>query len=196
MTWVVVGLGNPDEEHIRTRHNAGRMAVEYFAKEKKLGEWKNDGMSKSFVARGAVGKALVVCLLPNTYMNKSGSAVVKFVKSVKAAEKLAVVYDELDMPLGSIKISFDRGSGGHNGLDSVMRSVKTRAFVRVRIGISPVNAKGEVKKPQGEKDVEKFILGEFKTGELATLKASLKRASQALETIILAGHEKAMNMFN
>lgn len=196
MTWVVVGLGNPDEEHVHTRHNAGRMAVEYFAKEKKLGEWKDDAKTKSFVIRGAVGKTLVACILPNTYMNKSGNAVQHFVKSVKAAEKLVVVYDELDLPLGTIKISFDRGSGGHRGVESVTRAVKTKAFARVRIGISPVNAAGETKKPQGEKDVEKFILGEFKSGELSALKAALKRTSEALEKIIVEGREKAMNAFN
>jgi PTH1 family peptidyl-tRNA hydrolase len=196
MTWVVIGLGNPDEEHVHTRHNAGRMAVEYFAKDKKLDDWKDDGKAKSFVARGAVGKALVACILPNTYMNKSGSAAARFVKSVKAAEKMIVVYDELDLPLGTIKISFDRGSGGHRGIESVTRAVKTKAFTRIRIGISPVNAAGVTKKPQGEKDVEKFILGEFKSGELSTLKAALKRASEALETIITENREKAMNAFN
>jgi PTH1 family peptidyl-tRNA hydrolase len=196
MTWVVIGLGNPDEEHVHTRHNAGRMAVEYFAKDKKLDDWKDDGKAKSFVARGAVGKALVACILPNTYMNKSGSAAARFVKSVKAAEKMIVVYDELDLPLGTIKISFDRGSGGHRGVESVTRAVKTKAFTRIRIGISPVNAAGVTKKPQGEKDVEKFILGEFKSGELSALKAALKRASEALEKIITEDREKAMNAFN
>lgn len=196
MTWVIIGLGNPDEEHVHTRHNAGRMAVEYFVKQNKLGEWKDDGKSKSFVVRGALGKALVACVLPNTYMNKSGTAAAHFIKSARAAERLIVAYDELDLPLGSIKISFDRGSGGHRGIESVTRAVKTRAFTRVRIGISPVSASGETKKPQGEKEVEKFILGEFKPSELSTLKVALKRASEALETIIVEDRERAMNEFN
>ena len=196
MTWVIAGLGNPDDEHIHTRHNAGRMAVEYFAKQKKLDEWKDDKKSRSFVARGAVGKALAVCVLPNTYMNKSGNAVQHFVKSIKAAERLVVVYDELDLPLGSIKISYDRGSGGHRGLDSVMRSVKTRAFTRIRIGISPVTPGGKLKKPQGEDDVQEFILGDFKSAELSTLKAVFKRVSEAIEAILTEGHEHAMNKFN
>jgi PTH1 family peptidyl-tRNA hydrolase len=196
MTWVIAGLGNPDDEHIHTRHNAGRMAVEYFAKHKQLAEWKDDKKSHSFVARGAIGRTLAVCMLPNTYMNKSGNAVQYYVKSAKAAEKLVVVYDELDLPLGTIKISFDRGSGGHRGVDSIMRSVKTRAFTRIRIGISPTNAKGETKKPQGERDVEKFILSDFKSTELSTLKAVFKKVSEALEVIVLEGHEKAMNQFN
>lgn len=196
MTWVIVGLGNPDEEHVRTRHNAGRMAVEYFAKKHDLGEWKEDKKSNSFIVRGAIGKQLVVCVLPNTYMNKSGSAVVKYIKSVKAAEKLIVVYDELDMGIGSLKISFDRGSGGHRGVESIARAVKTKKFSRVRIGVSKVNAKGETQKPQGETDVEKFILGNFSTEEFTELKGVFKKTNEAIEEIVKEGHERAMNTFN
>lgn len=196
MTWVILGLGNPDEEHVRTRHNAGRMAVEYFAKKNSLGEWKEDKKSKSFVVRGAVGKQLVVCVLPNTYMNKSGSAAMHYVKSVKAAEKLIVVYDELDMPFGKLKIVFDRGSGGHKGIESIARALKTKAFVRVRIGISCVNGKGEPQKPQGERDVEKFILGEFSPAEFSELKDIFKRTAGAIEAIVTDGRANAMNAFN
>lgn len=172
------------------------MAVEYFVKKHELGEWKDEKKTNSFVLRGALGKALVACVLPNTYMNKSGKAVAHYIKSVKAAEKLIVVYDELDLPLGTIKISFNRGSGGHRGLDSVMRAVKTPAFARVRIGVSPANGAGGAQKPQGEKEVERFILGEFTSKELPTLKAALKRASEALEMMIVEGREKAMTTFN
>lgn len=196
MTWVIVGLGNPDEEHVRTRHNAGRMAVEYFAKKNAFGEWKEDKKSKSFVVRGALGKQLAVCVLPNTYMNKSGSAVVHYIKSVKVAEKLVVVYDDLDLPIGTIKVSFDRGSGGHRGIESIARAVKTKRFVRVRIGISRVNAKGETQKPQGEKDVERFILGEFSSDEFSDLKVVFKRVTEALGAIVSEGRERAMNEFN
>ena len=196
MTWVIVGLGNPDEEHIRTRHNAGRMAVEYFAKENGLDEWKDDKKSRAFVARGAVERVLAVLVLPNTYMNKSGSAALHYIKSVKAAEKLIVVYDDLDLPIGSMKVSFDRGSGGHKGLDSIMRAVKTRRFTRIRIGVSPATASGVVKKPQGEKEVNKFILGEFKSSELPELKKIFKRASEAIVATMTDGPGLAMNHFN
>jgi len=196
MTWVVVGLGNPDEEHVRTRHNAGRMAVELFARSKGIEEWKDDRKARSFVARGLVGKAATVFVLPNTYMNKSGAAVSTFVKSMAAAERLLVVYDELDLPLGTIKISFDRGSGGHKGVDSVLRAVKTKRFARIRIGISPTTPSGAMRKPSGDTDVEKFILGEFKHDELATLKKIFKRVSEAIECVIADGREVAMNTFN
>ncbi|MBV9159732.1 MAG: peptidyl-tRNA hydrolase, partial [Candidatus Kaiserbacteria bacterium] len=126
MTWVVVGLGNPGEEYENTRHNAGRMAAQFFAKKADASEWREDKSANATVTRGAVGKNLFVIVLPDTFMNKSGSALTKYVKSVKAAEKMIVVYDDLDLPLGKIKLSFDRGSGGHKGVESIMRAVKTK----------------------------------------------------------------------
>ncbi|MEK7509393.1 MAG: aminoacyl-tRNA hydrolase [Patescibacteria group bacterium] len=196
MTWVIVGLGNPDEKYARTRHNAGRMAVQKFAKAHELSEWKEDKKANAFIARGLIERALTLAILPNTYMNKSGNAVSRFVKSVKAAEKLIIVYDELDLPLGTMKVSFDRGSGGHKGLESIIRALKTTAFVRIRIGISPSSASGEIKKPEGEKNVEKFILGDFSSSDTAVLSKVFKRVSEALETIIRDGRATAMNQFN
>ncbi len=196
MTWVIVGLGNPGEKYESSRHNAGRLAVQYFAKVSKLKEWKEHKASNSLTAAGMVGKVAVAAVLPNTFMNKSGSAVVKFVKSVKAAEHLVVVYDDLDLPLGHFKISFDRGSGGHKGVESIMRAVKTKKFVRVRIGVSPETAGGSLRKPDGEKAVLDFILTKFKPSEVDTLKKVLKQVAEVLGVIVLEGREIAMNRFN
>lgn len=196
MAWIIVGLGNPGEEYTNTRHNAGRMAVERFAKDAELSEWKADTKKKYTVSRGTAGRQLAVALLPDTYMNKSGSAVLYFVKSAKAAEKMIVVYDDMDLPLGTIKLSYDRGSGGHKGLESIMRAVKTRKFTRVRIGVSPVTAGGKIKKPQGEEEVLKFILAKFKPAEADELKKVLKRASQAVQMILEKGPLMAMNEVN
>ncbi|OHB20129.1 MAG: hypothetical protein A2854_04930 [Parcubacteria group bacterium RIFCSPHIGHO2_01_FULL_56_18] len=196
MTWVIIGLGNPDEEYARTRHNAGRMAVQKFAQKHGLSEWKEEPKAKSFIARGLVGKEITVAVVPNTYMNKTGSAAAHYIKSVKAAEKLVAVYDELDLPLGTIKISFDRGSGGHKGIESISTALKTKRFVRIRIGISREGKDGAAKKPQGDADVEKYILGEFKADEMEQLKGIFKRVSEALECIVTEGREIAMNRFN
>lgn len=196
MAWVIVGLGNPGEEYDLTRHNAGRMAIDFFARQMKFGDWKEDKKAKSHVAGGLVGKTAVALVAPDTFMNKSGTAVARFVKSVKAAERLVVVYDDLDLPLGAMKLSFDRGSGGHKGVESVARAVKTKRFTRVRIGISPSTASGVIKKPQGEKAVQDFILKKFRSHEVEELKRVFKRAAQALETVVLEGHERAMNTFN
>lgn len=196
MAWVIVGLGNPGEKYESTRHNTGRMAVEFFAKTKNLNGWREDKKSNSLAASGMLGKIAVAIVLPETFMNKSGSAVAKFVKSAKAAERLVVVYDDLDLPLGKFKLSFDRGSGGHKGLDSVMRTLKTREFTRVRIGVSPSTLSGAIRKPEGKKIVNNFILTKFRSHELEELKRVFKRIADALEMIVTEGHERAMNEFN
>ena len=196
MAWVIVGLGNPGEEYDATRHNAGRMAIEHFAHAKNLTPLKEDKKNKVHVSKGALKKNLVVLVAPDTYMNKSGVAVAKYVKSAKAAERMVVVYDDLDLPLGVVKISFDRGSGGHKGLESVIRAVKTKKFPRVRIGVSHATVSGMLKKPSGEKEVLDFILSRFKPNEMVELKRVFKRADDVLECIVLEGHLRAMNTFN
>ncbi|HUO56341.1 MAG TPA: aminoacyl-tRNA hydrolase [Candidatus Paceibacterota bacterium] len=196
MTWVIVGLGNPGEEYKGTRHSVGRMALEQFAKDNEFSTWKEDKRTVATVSKGAVGKNLGALVLPDTFMNKSGAAVSKYVKSLKAAERMIVVYDDLDLPLGTIKVSFNRGSGGHKGLESVTRAIKTKEFARVRIGISPKSAAGKIKKPQGEEDVAEFILARFKESEQSDLKKVLKEASKAITTIITDGYMVAMNHFN
>jgi PTH1 family peptidyl-tRNA hydrolase len=196
MAWVIVGLGNPGEEYDATRHNTGRMALDYFAKQMKFDAWREDKKVKSHVASGLLGKTATVLVAPDTFMNKSGDAVAKFVKSQKAAERMVVVYDDLDLPLGTIKLSFNRGSGGHKGVESIMRAVKTKKFTRVRVGVSPATPSGKLKKPQGEKDVVDFILTKFKPSEVEELKKVFKRVRDALVATVTEGPERAMNSFN
>jgi len=196
MAWIIAGLGNPGTEYDNTRHNAGRMALQQFARKNGLRDWKEDKKNELTVAKGALGKNLFVLLLPDTYMNNSGRAVQKYIKSAKMAEKLLVVYDDLDLPIGKIKLSFDRGSGGHKGLDSIMRAVKTKKFARIRIGVSPETAGGTLKKPNGDKDVNDFILGKFKPNEQEELKKVFRRTSEAIEAVIERGALIAMNEFN
>lgn len=173
---LVVGLGNPGTEYENTRHNAGRIIVNLIEK-----KW--DGVKVKFIT-------------PDTFMNHSGKEVVKYVKSKKDLKDLVVIYDDIDLPLGKIKISFNRSSGGHNGLESVIKSVKSREFVRIRVGIAPATPSGKIKKPTGEKDVLKFLLGEFKKSELETIKKLSKKIEEAVETIFSESKEKAMSVYN
>ena len=196
MAWVIVGLGNPGEAYARTRHNTGRLALEYFARARDFSQWKTDTKSKAAISRGTIGKNLVVLVAPDTFMNKSGSAVAQYVKNPKAAERMIVAYDDLDLPLGTIKLSFDRGSGGHKGLESVMRAVKTKKFARVRIGVSPQKPSGGVRKPRGEKAVLEFILQTFDPNEMEILKRVFKKSGDAIEAIVQSGPMRAMNQFN
>jgi peptidyl-tRNA hydrolase, PTH1 family len=196
MSWIIVGLGNPGAEYEKTRHNAGRLAVMRFSEREGIEEWKEDRKTKLHIARGESGNDSVVLILPDTFMNKSGLAVAKYVKSPKAAKKLIVLYDDLDLPIGRMKISFDRGSGGHKGVDSIIRSVKTREFARIRIGISPETPSGKMKKPQGEWGVNDFILGGFKPNEIKELNLIFDRSVEAIKAIMERGVGVAMNQFN
>lgn len=191
-----MGLGNPGEEYTGTRHNAGRMAVEAFAKKHGASAWREHKASESLTSGVSIAKNMVALVLPETFMNKSGASAAKFVKSVKAAEKLVVVYDDLDLPIGKIKLSFDRGSGGHKGIESVARSLKTKKFVRIRIGVCPTTATGKLRKPEAGEEVNTFILKSFKSDEMDELKKVFKKVGEAIETIVAEGREIAMNRAN
>ena len=196
MTYIFVGLGNPGEEYINTRHNTGRIILEYYAKEMKATEWKTDGKLNAMTNKVKIGKSGVVLILPNTFMNNSGKSVKPLVTSLKGAEKLVVIYDDLDLPFGSSKISFNKSSGGHRGLESIIKALKTEKFARVRVGIAPTSSTGKLRKPQGEEKVMKHILGKFKSEELLELKKLSKKVTGALNTFIESGLEKAMTEFN
>jgi len=165
---IVVGLGNPGDEYALARHNTGRMAADFVAE-------KVDG---------------VKVMVPDTFMNHSGKFVSKVIKSKKAAQNLIVIYDDLDLPLGSMKVSFNRGSGGHNGLESIIKALKTREFARIRIGI------GKKKRPSGGKELENYILTDFRKPEMEVLKKVFKRVASAIETIVEHGVTRAMTEFN
>lgn len=175
--YIVVGLGNPGGEYACTRHNTGRMAADFLSQ--KIG-----------------GGSGIKVFTPETYMNKNGAAVAKIVKSKKAAEKLIIIYDDLDLPVGKIKISYNRSSGGHRGVESIIKALKTEAFIRIRIGISPTTSSGKLKKPTGEANVEKHILSEFKKSESDALKKVFQRVADAVQTIVDEGLTKAMTEYN
>ncbi len=201
MSYIIAGLGNPGQEYENTRHNVGRMFVEYLNKKEDFSEWREDKKLKTATSEGKVGKVKILLAEPNNFMNNSGKSLTSLVKNKKAAEQLVVIYDDLDLPLGTLKVSFNRGSGGHRGLDSIIKALKTREFIRIRIGTSLATPSGKVKKPIGEKAVISFILGKFKPKEMEALKKSFKKALEAVEIIVSEkspqlGREKAMGEFN
>ena len=177
---LVVGLGNPGKEYENTRHNTGRILVGMI--EKKLDK---EG-----------SKQKIKFITPDTFMNNSGKAVAPLIKSKKDLKDLVVIYDDIDLPLGKMKISFNRSSGGHNGLGSIIKYLKSEEFLRIRIGISPETPSGKLKKPKGEKAVLKFLLGEFKKSELETIKKLSKKVVEVVETIFTESKEKAMSLYN
>lgn len=176
---LVVGLGNKGKEYENTRHNTGQIILDFVAK--KLAD---DNKSK------------IKFLVPDTFMNLSGKVVLSYVKTKKDLADLIVIYDDIDLPLGKMKISFNRSSGGHNGLGSIIKALKSEEFVRIRIGISPTTPSGKIRKPKGEKAILNFLLGEFKKSELEVLKKLSKKIAEAMEIIYDEGMGKAMSLYN
>lgn len=196
MATVIVGLGNPGKEYEKTRHNAGRLLVEKFAKDEGFDEFVFNKKANALVAEGKVEGEKVTLVLPETFMNNSGKAVVPFVKSVKAAKNLLVVQDDLDLPLGVTKMVVGRGSGGHKGVESIMRAIKTKDFARLRIGISATGKKNQAKKVSGEEKVIKHVIGKFKPAEDATLKKVMKKGVEAARLFVTDDIEPATQFAN
>lgn len=189
--FIIVGLGNPGEEYLNSRHNTGRFLLEAFARANDFPEFARDKKIRALVSEGKIGKEKVLLVLPETFMNRSGASVALLIKSKKAAERLAVIHDDLDIPFGMFKISFNKSSGGHRGVESMIRAIKTRAFVRVRVGIA--RSAAAVRKSQNKSEVEKIILGKFKSDELSEMKKLSKKISEALAVLVAEGREKAMS---
>ena len=198
MSYVIAGLGNPGEDCKSTRHNTGRLVLEYLKNSSAADffDWKKDIKNKALISLGKLGGKKLTLLEPDNFMNNSGQSLRSVVVSKRAAEELIVIHDDLDLPLGKFRISFNRGPGGHNGVRSIIKNIKTEAFIRIRVGISSSTLGGKLKKPQGEKDVEKFILGEFKKPELDILKKVSKKIADAVSVLITDGREKAMSFYN
>ena len=206
--FYLIGLGNPGEEYINTRHNIGRETIINFCKKNNFSDFVFDKKSNSLLAKGKVGKESVTAMLPETFMNNSGKAIAYFVKTKKlgksagnykgltGAENMLVVHDDLDLGIGTYKIQFNRGSGGNKGVESIRRALKTEAYARIKIGTSPATPKGKVKKPeQGEKVIE-HVLGKLSPKDLENFKKIRPKILQAIESTITDGYSFAMNHFN
>lgn len=174
MSWVVVGLGNPDKTYEGTRHNIGKDTLASL--------------------RDKLPKAAKVAEL-NVYMNNSGGPIRKLVRSKKAAEKLIVLHDELDLPLGRVKISFGSSAGGHKGVRSIEKALATRDYVRVRIGISHQTPSGKLKRPAPE-NISDFVLAKFKPAEGEKLKKVKKLVQESVGLIVGEGVERAQTEIN
>ncbi len=195
MPFLVVGLGNPGEEYAGTRHNAGRIALEVVRREFAFPDFAPDPKRAARVSRGARAGRRVLLALPEVFMNESGGAV-KRLLGAAGAQKLVVLHDDLDLPLGTVKISKNRGPAGHRGVASVIRALKTRDFLRVRIGVSPKTPGGKTKKPRGEERVLSFLMGTMRPEERRALAKAARRAALAIDTVLSGGVARAMTEFN
>ena len=198
MKYLVVGLGNVGEEYVFTRHNTGFVVVdEVLGKNAVDDGWKESKVAKALVLEDKIGKHSVVYAKPTTMMNLSGGAVRVLADKYKVkSENVVVIHDDVDLPLGKFKIQMNRGSGGHKGVESVIKALRTKNFVRIRVGVSPLTPSGKIKKPKGEEKIYKHLLGKYKTDELKILKKLAKNISKAIEVIVVENPLQAMNDFN
>lgn len=196
MSYIIVGLGNPGAEYLHTRHNTGRIMVEKIKKAHDFSDWVVDKKLKALTAKGEIDGEKVLLVEPETFMNHSGASLKPLALSAKKIEKLVVIYDDLDLPIGTMKMSFNRGSGGHRGLESIIKALKTEKFIRIRVGIAPVTPSGKTKKPSGDAAVGKHILGEFKKPEQDILNKQAKKIIAGVSVLVEQGLGKAMTEFN
>lgn len=204
---LIVGLGNPGEKYEDTRHNVGFMVVERFLKDTqalKNSDWEENKKFKSLTTR-LTSPDDILLIKPQTFMNNSGTAVSLLAQFYKILpEDIWIVYDELDLPLGSMKIRFGGAAGGHHGVESIMESIGTDKFWRFRLGIGVSHAthnNGDGEKLHelvGRQKINgaEFVLGTFSTKEASEVKKMVKHASDALEVALEKGLEKAQNQFN
>jgi len=170
---IIVGLGNPGEKYKNTRHNVGFQTIDEFAKENNFPEF---GLSKKFnalISENIINGKKIILAKPQTFMNNSGKPV-KTLFSFYKPKELIIVHDDIDLPLGKIRISKNRGSAGHKGVESIIKEIGTKDFTRIRIGISPAFAKALA----GE--VEKFVLQKFDKEEEKIIKQVIQEVIKKL----------------
>jgi peptidyl-tRNA hydrolase, PTH1 family len=184
---LIVGLGNPGPEYEFTPHNVGFLAVEILADQ--LNVDVRNRQCKALTARAQIGQEPVVLAKPETYMNLSGLAVRELLErlEIKPETDLIVIQDELDFPLGSLRIQRARSSAGHNGIESIIDSLGTNDFLRIRIGVAPEH------KPL---DGKEYLLSPMRKAQLKALEPVLMDAADAARMIVSEGPASAMQRFN
>lgn len=184
--YLVVGLGNPENEYARTRHNMGFDAVNKIANKYKIE--MNRTKFNAIYGSGNIENQKVVLVKPQTYMNLSGEAVREFVNFYKVEkEELIIIYDDMDIDKGIIKIRKKGGAGNHNGMKSVVQELGTTDFARIRIGIG---------QPEFKSDAVNYVIGHVSDEEYEVLQKGVNMASVAVEEIITHGIDSAMNKLN
>ena len=183
---LIVGLGNPGQQYAANRHNVGFRCLERLGAAHGLAFDKRQKRAR--VALGTIHGQRVALVKPQTFMNESGRAVVPLARFYKVpSERLLVVYDDLDLPLGVVRLRPDGGSGGHKGMRSIIEHLGKRDFPRLRIGIG---------RPPGRMDPAAYVLRDFSADEEALLEETLERAVAAIAVWLTEGVEAAMNRYN
>lgn len=189
---LIVGLGNPGKEYENSRHNAGFMVVEETHKLFGASDWKQDKKFKAHIAECTVKGEKIILAKPVTFMNLSGESVAPIATFYKIEPKdILVIFDELDVPFGQIRLRKSGGPGTHNGMKSIVEKLGSKEFPRLRFGIE---SRGLTAPEQ--QDTTSFVLSPFTKEEQDTLKQTIKNAAKSIETFLTEGLESAMNKFN
>lgn len=175
---LIVGLGNPGKQYEKTRHNLGFMIADALREAWQMEDWREDKKTNALTAAGQFGKEKIYMLKPQTFMNLSGTAVAKFAAYLKkiSPRDILVIHDELDLPWGKIKMEHGRSSAGHKGVESVIESLRTKDFARLRVGIGGESAR--------LMETEDFVLGKVSKDELESLEEIISRAKIKAEEFI------------
>jgi len=191
---LIAGLGNPGYVYARSRHNIGFMCVRHLARTQGIKFDKKQGYAR--ICSGEIAGEKVVLARPQTYMNASGESVSRLVKRLRISPSdLIVIYDDLDLPPGKIRLRLGGGSGGHKGLDSIIAHLGSRDFYRVRVGIGrPDIAEGSA--GDREDAVIAYVLSEFTPEEKKIIQKVIPVVSQAILCLLTEGLDAAMNKFN
>lgn len=186
---LIVGLGNPGKKYQKTRHNLGFLTIDEFRRKNNFPKFKFSKKFKAEISEGIFNRKNIILTKPQTFMNLSGKAVkplTNFYKTTRSV--LVVIHDDIDLPLGKIKIVKNRGAAGHKGVESIIKELGTRNFVRFRIGIQPQTGK--------PKNPEKFVLQKFNKEEEKIIKEVIKNTTEAIKFFLEQGLEKAMSKYN
>ena len=184
--YIIVGLGNPENEYSNTRHNMGFDTINKIAKQYNIEISKTN--FKGQYGTGTIENEKVILLKPQTYMNLSGESVKEILKFYKlSTDNLIIIYDDIDIEAGIIKLRKTGGPGTHNGMKSVINEIQTEKFPRVRIGIG---------RPEYKGDLINYVIGKIPEQEIQVLDKSTTLAKDAVIEIIKNGIDKAMNKFN
>lgn len=185
-TYVIVGLGNPGKEYADTRHNMGYKAIDVLSSDENIDIRRQ--RFHSLIGQGRISGKKAILVKPETYMNRSGIAVRESAMYFNVApENLIVIYDDIDLPCGSIRIRKSGGAGTHNGMKSVVQELGTKDFIRIRIGIGAAEA--------GEDLVDR-VIGKVPEAEKALLQKTAEEAAAAVKDILAIGVDNAMNRHN
>lgn len=184
---LIVGLGNPGTEYEKTRHNAGFMVVDELRRRWNLPEFK--ARQEAEISKGEEWGESIILLKPQTFMNLSGDAVAEAVSfyKIETTEGLWVIHDEIDLPLGTVRVQKNVSAAGHNGVKSIIERIGHRDFVRFRVGVG---------RPVGPLPVEDYVLRPFDGSERAAAEAAVKKAADAVEKALKDGLTTAMNTYN